>query len=365
MSPNKKNKRAPVPPVKPAALKSKSNNSTLPAATSKQSKFQSNLDQKTVLRMEEFIVNIPGSEEFDIKSYIVNPGYEDVFPYLATVAPRFQFYRFKKLHFEFRTRCGSTQVGVVGMAPEYNSEEQPPSTIQTASNVKSAISDVPWKDIRLKCDPSMMFATAPHKSVRSYRGPESITYDALRLNIWREGQASTALIGALYAIYEIELWAPQIQELIISPRLISDFYNVDTTTILGLDTWQAVPVAAIYDPLHIGEQEAVTEKYFKPPPGAYRIIWSGYFILPPTPTSGALFTVGLLTEGNTVLNKAEYYFGNNTAPTLVKSSFYVTYNYVVVPSQIPGPKKVWIAAKSNGAFGNVVVALPHVTFEYA
>lgn len=364
MSPNKK--KTPVPPVKPAKLKSTKTKVALPAAMSKQSKFESNFDSKTVLKMEEFITNLTGSEEFQIQSYVVNPGYGDVFPYLSTVAPRFQFYRFKKLHFEFRTRCGSTKEGVVGMAPEYNPEEQPPNTIQLASNVKAAISDVPWRDICLKCDPKLMFATAPHKSVRNYRGPESITYDAMRLNLWCEGQASTAVVGALYAIYEIELWAPQIQDVLISPRLISDYYNVDPQNIPNNNEWTPFSVANLYDPLKIGNQDETAIKAFSPPPGAYRIILTGnaFGLQKQNIGSPHYFEVGLITEGNTVLNKAYYVLqANSEAQHQLVTTFYVSYNYVIVPNTIPGPKKIWIAARSQ--VGLISCTLVHLTFEYA
>lgn len=363
MSPTEK--KAPNVPAKPARLSAKKISKpkvvTAPAAMSQASSFKSSLDKKTTIPMEELIANIPGSVAFDIKSYVVNPGYATVFPYLATVAPRFQFYRFKKLHFEFRTRCGTAKEGVVGLSPEYNPEEQTPTNVQSAANVKGAISDVPWRNQVLKCDVSYMFSTANHKMVRNYRGPENLLYDALRFNIWREGQDNTNVIGSLYVVYEVELWGPQIQEILISPRLMSDYYNVNAYSVSTPTTWMAISVGKINDPLGIGDQDLTVNKYFSPPPGAYRITFKGNLTFNNT-TTNLQTKVGILNEAATVLVEGIYRNVFSTANGTTRVNFCISCNYVVVPLNVAGPKLIKIAAYTENT--PAIIDQPMVTWEY-
>lgn len=361
MSPKKK---TPNVPAKPAHLKSEKVKSTA-LAKSKVSKPKSNLGRVPVV-MEEFILNINGTTDFQIQTLTVNPGYVQTFPYLSGVAKNFQFYRFKKLYFEYRPRSSALTTGIVGLSPEYNPEEQAPSTIVVASNMKGAETDVPYEHIRMHADVGLMFATGPHKSVRNYRGPESLLYDAMKVNIFGEGHSTTDVIGSLWVCYEVELWSPQFLEVLISPRLMSDYYYAGNQTITGLGTWQAIEVGNLYDPLQIGEQDATLEKNWKPPPGAYRITFHGTIVIAASSTSASLAKVAIWSRGLSPVALAESeIFTVHATPSSLTSSlpFYLAYNQVIVPDSIPGNKYIGISGWSNN--GNAVIKNPQVNWQYA
>jgi hypothetical protein len=58
------------------------------------------------------------------------PSNSSLFPWLGTLAPLFEKYRFRKLEFEFVPVCATTVAGQVGLAVEYDTYDPNPSTFQ-------------------------------------------------------------------------------------------------------------------------------------------------------------------------------------------------------------------------------------------
>lgn len=367
MSPNKTKPKVPAKPARLSAKKLTSNN-TVPLAVSKEMGFESNLSKmsKTPVKMRELIKTVNGSTDFEVETFIAQPGYSSTFPFLSTLAPRFQFYRFKKLNFELVARCAATVPGTMGLVPEFNPEEQTPSSQSVVANNSFAKADAPWKGVILRCDPKMMFAQSPHKSVRTYRGPESILYDAMKLNVWTNGQSNANAIADLYVEYEIDLWAPQITDLIITPRLMSDYRHDAAQIISATGLWIGCEIDAIYDPLHVGEHDGAF--FFSPLPGAYRIIVKGNLEFNSTGSPNPWQSqIGLQNENLVMLDNVKFgqSMGSGASTSITDMPFTLQAVVTIAPSNIPTPKKVRVACLNTLTALTIGVVNLSMVWEYA
>ncbi len=167
--------------------------------------------QCTRIRHRELIATVNGAVSFSASGYYLNPGLSATFPWLSTQAAGWEQYRFRKLKFEFVTRCGSTTTGSVLLVPDYDALDAPPSTEAVAATYRGTIEDVPWKDMELAMDMNAAFAIGPRKYIRNGLVVTSDlkTYDAGQFFLCVTGMADTSAVGKLWVEYDVELSVPQ------------------------------------------------------------------------------------------------------------------------------------------------------------
>jgi hypothetical protein len=69
-------------------------------------------DQSVLIRHREYLGEISGSISYDVKrSFEINPGNPDTFPWLSGVAARFQEYRIRGLVFHYIPSSGNAVSG--------------------------------------------------------------------------------------------------------------------------------------------------------------------------------------------------------------------------------------------------------------
>lgn len=159
----------------------------------------------------ELVATIPGSTAFTVRSFELNPGLPLVFPWLATQADGWEFYRFRRLSFEYIPRTATTTVGSVYFTPEYDPMDTAPSTEAEAVAAWGTVSTAPWAGTAFTLDPDSMFPTGLRKYVRnSVQATDLRTTDVGVLHVSTVGQADGANIGQLWADYEVALLVPQL-----------------------------------------------------------------------------------------------------------------------------------------------------------
>jgi hypothetical protein len=102
------------------------------------------------VRHREYIGDIQGSNTFKNKSYPINPGNSELFPWLSQIALNFDEYEFNQLIFGFKSvtadvTTATTQIGSVIMACNYNVTNTPFTSkipmMEYEASVSSKITD--------------------------------------------------------------------------------------------------------------------------------------------------------------------------------------------------------------------------------
>jgi len=159
----------------------------------------------------ELVASISGSPAFSVQQTLkLNPGLAETFPWLATQAQSWEEYKFHRLKFCYYTRTGSTTVGSIQLAPDYDAADDPPASEQIASSFEDVVEDAPWKDLECRLSPQAMFPMGPKKFIRSgalSANQDIKTYDAGQLFICCTDGAAVGW-GKLWVEYDVELFVP-------------------------------------------------------------------------------------------------------------------------------------------------------------
>jgi hypothetical protein len=142
----------------------------------------------------------------------INPGLNGSFPWLSNIAQNWESYKFHKLRYCYYTRTGSTTVGSVILAPDYDATDGPPINEQVIASYEDAVEDAPWKDLVCTLKERSMFSIGPKKFVRSADvGFNDLKlYDAGNLYIATVDSTAAAAWGKLWVEYDITFFTPQI-----------------------------------------------------------------------------------------------------------------------------------------------------------
>lgn len=156
--------------------------------------------------------------------YDINPGLVSTFPWLAPFAQRFEKYRFKKLDFQFRSKCATSYQGDVSMAVDYDAADPGPVSTILMDNYDDAVNGSPWQTFELKCSQENLKGAERLLYVRNGdpldAGLDIKTYDIGALYVGVEGIRNASgdmdqlsVLGYLYVVYEVELVTQQIESL--------------------------------------------------------------------------------------------------------------------------------------------------------
>lgn len=178
--------------------------------------FKSNGGRTITISHEEFFFVQPSSENFVTYRFIVNPGLTGLFPWLSPIALRYEFYRFHKLIFHYRTRCPSITPGSSAAVFDFDVLDPSPADLLEAMSAIDHTADSVWKDQTLRVN---LAACPGNKYTRAgfpaSGGFDERNYDLGNLFIMAEGTAGTSVSIGLWSVeYSVELTNPQTQDLI-------------------------------------------------------------------------------------------------------------------------------------------------------
>jgi len=175
---------------------------------------------------KELVGSVSGTSAFTVQNALaLNPGVAATFPWLSSQANYWEQYKFNRLRFEYVTRCASTQVGSVIMAPDYDAADSNPTSESNMSTYQDSAEDAPWKNIICDLNPKSMHPDGPKKFIRTGNVSGDVkTYDVGLLFLATTDCGGTPPLGKLWVEYDVELFVPQTSPSAIIPKITS-FYR--------------------------------------------------------------------------------------------------------------------------------------------
>lgn len=181
----------------------------------------------TRVRHSEYVKDIPASNGFSAESFPINPGTSELFPWLSSIAQRFESYQFKNLNIRYETTSPTNTAGTAIITVDYNPQGTVPVSKTQALAMESAVRTPVWGSVNHR---SLSHNLAKRKTyyVRSPR--VAITdvdlYDTGLAVMMVEGVPADVSIsvGEMYVDYEVDL---------ITPILDSDFQGEDTVKFIS------------------------------------------------------------------------------------------------------------------------------------
>jgi len=192
----------------------------------------------------------PGA--FQIASYPLNPGQSATFPWLSTMAALFQEYRLVGMVFEYKTTSGpignlggsgSTALGAVIMATQYNAYDAPFANKQAMEEEEFAVSVVP------SASQLHMIECAPNQTpfVEKYVRTGAPVGDLRMSDLGTFSIATSGCpfpsnaVGELWVSYDVELYKPRLG--VAASSVLAG--GIITTTAIAGDPYSVVIFQAL------------------------------------------------------------------------------------------------------------------------
>jgi len=171
-----------------------------------------NKNHSITVRHREMVALIQGSVGFNGQGLVVNPGNEGVFPWLAGVAQKYEFYKVNRMSFQYETMKGSSSAGAVYMAVDLDVKDSPPESAMNVMSYDNAVRGPVWSPLVLNLDKKDMGHFTKERFVRMTgdTAGDSRSCDVAKILVYAAGCADASNIGELYVDYEIVLIKPQV-----------------------------------------------------------------------------------------------------------------------------------------------------------
>jgi len=114
--------------------------------TNKNPRFSSRSGNFCV-KHREYITDITGSVNFTVNKYAVNPGLNNLFPWLANIANQYESYLFRKLHFVYEPACSTVTPGSVMLAVDFDASDPDPIGKVQMMAYNNAVRSPAWEAV--------------------------------------------------------------------------------------------------------------------------------------------------------------------------------------------------------------------------
>lgn len=162
------------------------------------------------VRHTEYVCEIFGSVNYNVSTFVIQPGLGTLFPWLSQMATLYESYMVDKLHFHFRTEKSTSTNGVVMMAVDFDVQDSAPPSKQQLMAYNNAVRTQPWADASYIAS-STDLNKFRQRFVRSglVANSDLKTFDVGNLFVATQGCADTTALGELYVSYDIVFRTPQ------------------------------------------------------------------------------------------------------------------------------------------------------------
>lgn len=168
---------------------------------------------EVVITHREFVQDLFGSVAFFAGSSAINPGRNDLFPWLSSIANNYESYRFERLAIHYETACATSTVGTVAIAVDFDPSDPAPVTKQQVLSWQGAVRCAPWeRDIVYRADPMNLNKRKTYfvRALAVPAGADRSLYDTGNLIVTTSGMANSNGIGELWVDYTVRLMTPQL-----------------------------------------------------------------------------------------------------------------------------------------------------------
>lgn len=200
-------------------------------------------NQSIIVRHKEFLTEVRSSVAFNVqRSFTINPGNRDTFPWLYRLANQYQQYRIKGMVFHYVPTSGSLSAGTsnalgsIMMQTSYRSNDTQPANKIELLNEYWSTESVPSECLAhpIECNPNENpFNVQYVRSSDSIlpTGDSPLLYDLGTTHLAVSGQqADNIALGDLWVTYEVELKKPIISSNVTTLDLVSDYRNTASPT---------------------------------------------------------------------------------------------------------------------------------------
>jgi len=219
-------------------------------STSDQCPSMHSTSESVILRHREYISDVNSSTGFVVTEYPINAGLTSTFPFLSTIAANFQEYTFRGLVFEFKSTSAdalnstNTALGTVAMAVQYRAGAASFTNKQQVLNEMWSADAKPANSffMPVECAPSECPIDIQYVRTGALSTDDDIKfYDLGKLSVATIGSQATAVVGELWASYEVCLRKPILGGATgINIQSVGLYRSgVDGTHPLGTDTLEA------------------------------------------------------------------------------------------------------------------------------
>jgi hypothetical protein len=150
----------------------------------------------------------------------INPGNVQMFPWASRIAKEFDQFRFKKLHFVWKSRCPANTDGKIAFAVDYDPEDVPVSDLRALETFEGCVSVNVWvdevlakKEVSFRCDIAKLHPNGRRKYIcNNGYCPNGDLQDLFcgRFIFITDTAATLGInLGEFWVDYEIELFAPE------------------------------------------------------------------------------------------------------------------------------------------------------------
>jgi hypothetical protein len=202
----------------------------------------------------ELVGDVVSSQSFAATQYRIQPADATTFPWLSTLATKYQKWRVRKLVVKYVPTVGefapAGQQGRVVLAVNYDSYDAVLQSIQQAENIRPNTPGLPTEFIEVKGEPAML--TPLPLQVRNglvQTGQALSAYDAGVIYVATDGAATAVTdgtkLGELFIEYVIDFYEPILVSMVKVPppthstRIYSMFTVTTTIPIDG--NWYSLP----------------------------------------------------------------------------------------------------------------------------
>ncbi len=177
------------------------------------------LDKVFTIQHREYIQDVSTSTNFSSLTFNLNPGIQQTFPWLSTMAPCFQKYKFRQCVFQlvsnsaFAVSSTNTALGCWGAVTQVDASDPPLATKQQAENYQGCESCVPARSLTHQVECARRDASYKWYFVRTGAlGPnEDIkTYDEGVFNYFSQGAQAASVAGELWVTYTVDFMIPSL-----------------------------------------------------------------------------------------------------------------------------------------------------------
>lgn len=185
---------------------------TQPAAVARGTRISGASPKVTTLRdgvvvqHRSLLGTVKNTTSFAVTTYPTNPGMATSFPWLCKLASRFEKYRFKRLRFEFRSVCSTSEAGVVMLSYDYDALDSAPTTKSDQSQSAPNTEANAWMNNRLDVRPDTQWRFTRQGPVTG----DLKTYDLGYVAVSTSYGGGTNTVGEIYVDYEVELTIPSV-----------------------------------------------------------------------------------------------------------------------------------------------------------
>jgi len=235
----------------------------------------------------EFITDIVGSVAFSsAQVFTINPGLVLTFPWLSSLATRFESYRFNRLKFLYETAAPTSTTGSVILTVDFDPNDLAPVSKTQALSYKSSVRSSPWQDCSFTADSEELRKRSTYFTRNNVVvSTDRQLYDVGNLFVCVAGQAGATAVGELYVEYDVTLMTPQLEALSGADRYIAGTAEMAPGVPFGTSWTYRGGLPVIVDP-------SFTSELLFESIGDYLMVWIvvGTGIADPAWTNGAGLT---------------------------------------------------------------------------